>query len=398
MENWEVKKLGDSDLCEMIMGQSPSSNTYNDKEGTPFLQGKTEFEYIYPKPVKYTTGPIKIAEKNDILISVRAPVGDVNIAPYKLCIGRGLSAIRFVKNDFKFYFYWFQFKKDFIENLGMGSTFKAINADQLRKLEVPYPPIQEQKAIAEILSTVDDAIQKSDEAIMRTERLKREMMDRLLTKGIGHKNFKETKIGRIPDKWKVDKVEDIFEIITGTTPSTREAKYWNNGDKLWITPTDLSKLKNEKYVFDSERKITSYALKNVRLKELPLEAIILSTRAPVGYVAIIKKEASFNQGCKALIAKDQSIFPELYYYYFVKNRKYLESISGGSTFKELSKDSLRNLEIPIPSINEQKEIAEILQNFDLKLKSEFQRKQKFINIKKSLMNDLLTGKKRVKIN
>lgn len=398
MENWGIKKLGDSDLCDLIMGQSPSSDTYNDKIGIPFLQGKAEFQYIYPKPVKFTTDSIKIAEANDILISVRAPVGDVNIAPYKLCIGRGLSAIRFKQNDFKFYFYWFQLKKKFIEKLGTGSTFKAITGEQLRKIEVPYPPLHERMAISKILSTVDDAIQKSDEAIGRTERLKQDMMNRLFSQGIGHTEFSETKLGLIPKMWKVDKVEKVFEVITGTTPSTKEKKYWINGTIIWITPTDLSKLKNEKYVIDSERKITSCALKEVGLRELPKNSIILSTRAPVGYVAIIQNAATFNQGCKALVPKQQNTIPEFFYYYFVKMRRYLESISGGSTFKELSKDSLSNLEIPLPPIKEQKEISEILISLDLKLKLEDQRKQKLINIKKSLMNDLLTGKRRVKIN
>lgn len=399
MNSWEIKKLGEIDNCELIMGQSPLSETYNStKDGLPFLQGKAEFEYNYPKPVKYTTDPIKIAEENDILISVRAPVGDVNIAPYKLCIGRGLAAIRFKHDISKFYYFWFQFKKQFIDNLGMGSTFKAITVDQLRKLELPIPPIPEQKAIAEILSSVDDIIQKSDEVITRTERFKREMMNKLLTQGIGHKDFKETKIGNIPIEWELKKVNGIFDIITGTTPSTKEEKYWKRGNRNWITPTDLSKMKKNIYIYDSERKITEAALKDTNLMELPIDSLILSTRAPVGYVAIIKKEASFNQGCKALIGKDKKINPEFYYYYFLKIRKYLESISGGSTFKELSKDSLINVEIPVPKIDEQKQISKILLSIDKKLSLELERKQKFNNIKKSLMNDLLSGNKRVKIN
>jgi type I restriction enzyme S subunit len=116
------------------MGQSPPSSTYN-KEGIglPFLQGKMEFGDIYPKAFVYCSEPIKIAQHNDILFSVRAPVGDVNLVQCKLCIGRGLAAIRFNGKlaDYLFYFYYFQKIKKSLEALGKGSTFKAINKDDL---------------------------------------------------------------------------------------------------------------------------------------------------------------------------------------------------------------------------------------------------------------------------
>ena len=94
-EKWKVVELGDQSITELIMGQSLPSLTYNEKgEGLPFFQGKIEFGEIYPTPIAYCSDPIKIAEPNDILFSVRAPVGEVNIAPFRCCIGRGLSAIR----------------------------------------------------------------------------------------------------------------------------------------------------------------------------------------------------------------------------------------------------------------------------------------------------------------
>jgi type I restriction enzyme S subunit len=93
-KEWKIAKLSDEKLAEIIMGQSPPSSTYNKEgKGLPFLQGKMEFGKVYPSPMMYCSQPIKIAEPNDILISVRAPVGDVNVAPYRLCIGRGLAAI-----------------------------------------------------------------------------------------------------------------------------------------------------------------------------------------------------------------------------------------------------------------------------------------------------------------
>src|SRR5438445_6218664 len=94
-EEWKVAKLGDSEIAQVIMGQSPPSSTYNDAgKGLPFLQGNADFGDMYPQPNTYTSGPIKVARKNDILVSVRAPVGKVNLSPFECCIGRGLSAVR----------------------------------------------------------------------------------------------------------------------------------------------------------------------------------------------------------------------------------------------------------------------------------------------------------------
>jgi len=178
---WEVVKLGD--IANIIMGQSPPSSTYN-KEGIglPFLQGKMEFGEIYPLPIFYCSNPVKVAEDNDILISVRAPVGDVNLAPYKLCIGRGLAAIRF-KNvaNHLFYFYYLQKIKAYLEALGKGSTFKAIVKDDLENLKVPQPLLQEQQKIAEILSTVDKKLELERNEKARLEKIKQGMMDLLLT-------------------------------------------------------------------------------------------------------------------------------------------------------------------------------------------------------------------------
>jgi restriction endonuclease S subunit len=183
-KDWRVIKLGDKELFKIIMGQSPPSSTYNKEgEGLPFLQGKMEFKEVYPSPVLYCSQPIKIAEQNDVLISVRAPVGDVNIAPYRLCIGRGLAAIRFnsEKANYWFYFYYLQKIKSFLENLGKGSTFKAITKDDLENLKVPYPLLSEQQKIAEILLMVDKKLEVERNEKTRLERIKQAMMDLLLT-------------------------------------------------------------------------------------------------------------------------------------------------------------------------------------------------------------------------
>jgi len=399
---WEVVKLGDGNIADLIMGQSPPSSTYNDKgNGLLFLQGNAEFGYIYPSPILSCSQPVKLSEKNDILLSVRAPVGEVNVTPYKLCIGRGLAAIRpkSVKLDHLFLFYYLKFGSKAFESLSVGSTFKAIRKDHIEKFQIPLPPLLEQKKIAEILLTVDQAIEEVDKSISKTEKLKKGLMQELLTKGIGHKEFKETEIGRIPKEWTVKSIIDLFKVETGTTPSTKKREHWDNGNINWITPADMSGLNGKIYIKESERKITKKALKEANLTLMPSDSIIISTRAPVGYVAIIKNNATFNQGCKGLIPKRTGeINVEFYTHYLLSKKESLEYSSGGSTFKELSKYTLEKFKIPLPPLSEQKKIADILSTVNERMELLKEKKEKLDRVKKGLMNDLLTGKRRVKIN
>lgn len=204
-------------------------------------------------------------------------------------------------------------------------------------------------------------------------------------------NHKQTPIGKIPAAWEVVKLSDIGEIVTGTTPSTKIEEYWKNGTINWFTPTDLSKLDNNIYITESSRKITEKSVKESGLTIMPKGSIIISTRAPVGYVAILKQESTINQGCKGLIPNDWSqVSAEFYGYYLLYKERKLQNMSSGSTFKELSKDRLKNLEIPLPPIPEQNKIAEILFTVDEAIEKINQKIEKTKRLKKGLMQELLT--------
>ena len=183
-EDWEVVRLGDSRFFNLIMGQSPPSSTYN-KEGIglPFLQGCAEFGKMYPKPTTYCSSPIKVAKHGDILISVRAPVGEVNLAAMDLCIGRGLAALRANRQvvDTHFIYYFFLRFKRLLQNRSSGSTFKAITKADIENFLIPLPPLPEQKKIAEILMTVDRKIELLKNKKNHLERLKKGLMNDLLT-------------------------------------------------------------------------------------------------------------------------------------------------------------------------------------------------------------------------
>lgn len=158
---WKWVKLGEA--CKIIMGQSPPGHTYTEKpEGLPFFQGKADFTNYFPEVRVWCTQPIKVAEENDILISIRAPVGPVNMANVKCCIGRGLSAIRCRESVDNWYLFWhLRSIESQIASVGSGSTFGAITRDDLMNLSIPLPPLSEQRRIAERLKEIMSEIDKA---------------------------------------------------------------------------------------------------------------------------------------------------------------------------------------------------------------------------------------------
>lgn len=154
------------------------------------------------------------------------------------------------------------------------------------------------------------------------------------------------------------KIEQLGKIISGGTPSTTNENYWN-GEVIWITPKDLSKNKS-KYIYTGERNITKDGLDNSSAKLLPANSVLLSSRAPIGYLAIAGCELTTNQGFKSIICDESIVLPEYLYYYLSTRIDELISISSGSTFLELSKSSFENFELNIHSIQDQQHIVDTI--------------------------------------
>ena len=172
MSKWEMVRLGD--VASFNMGQSPSSESYNSiGEGLPFFQGKTDFGLMHPTVRMYCTEPKKTAEKYDILISVRAPVGTVNIATEICCIGRGLASITQKEkiSDYKYLFYYLYCIENDIARMGVGSTFKAISKKDLDTIKIPLPPLSVQQKIADILDRANVLIEKRKSQIEKLDLL-----------------------------------------------------------------------------------------------------------------------------------------------------------------------------------------------------------------------------------
>lgn len=168
---WERVKL--ETVADIIAGQSPPSSTYNTEGiGLPFYQGKTEFGDRFPTTRQWCSSPVKIAEAGDILISVRAPVGPTNLTVERSCIGRGLSAIRPSKFvDTNYLLHCLSHVSPELVKIARGSTFEAINQNDLRNLEIPLPPLHIQQQIAAVLDEVDALRQKRERSLEILARL-----------------------------------------------------------------------------------------------------------------------------------------------------------------------------------------------------------------------------------
>lgn len=171
---WIQKYLSDSSVAQVIMGQSPDSSSYNEeRDGLPFYQGKTDFGRISPTPRVWCSKPVKIAEADDILLSVRAPVGAVNMCTEKSCIGRGLCAIRTKEIILpKFLYYFFVFYEPILKTQGSGAVFDAITKAFVDKIKVPIPPtLAEQQEIVQVLDTMSNIIRLREECISHAQDL-----------------------------------------------------------------------------------------------------------------------------------------------------------------------------------------------------------------------------------
>lgn len=175
------------------------------------------------------------------------------------------------------------------------------------------------------------------------------------------KDFKETILGRIPKDWCEKLIKEIGDVGGGSTPSTKIKEYWD-GDVAWITPDDLAKHKF-RYISHGKRNITEKAVKDHSLRIYPSGTILLTSRAPIGYLAIAMNPVTTNQGFKNIVPNDGTNSEFLYY--LLKNIvEYLRDIAGGSTFSELTATTLREVKVPFPDSREQSRIAIILSVFD----------------------------------
>ncbi|MFH1048093.1 MAG: restriction endonuclease subunit S [Patescibacteria group bacterium] len=265
---------------------------------------------------------------------------------------------------------------------------KRYYISEYQNIDVIVPTWNEQKKIAEILSKVDEDIEKTEGVIKNIEKLKRGLMRELLTKGIGHKKFKKTKLGEIPEDWEIIELQKFADLIMGQSPSSKSYNQKRNGLPFLQGNADF--IVGSKYP-----KIRQWTTELTKISEAG--SILFSVRAPVGEVFMNNTKACIGRGLASLNAKVKDS-QEFLYYCLQNLEDRFNKLAQGSTFTAINSDSLKNIKILKPKlIQEQKQIAEILSSVDDKIEINKQIKNKLIQLKKGLMQDLLSGKVRVGI-
>ncbi|HQI73669.1 MAG TPA: restriction endonuclease subunit S [Smithella sp.] len=390
-----------SSVAELIMGQSPPSNTYNDRgEGIPFYQGKTDFGFKYPVPRLYCSSPRKIAEVGDILISVRAPVGPTNLVAEKSCIGRGLGAIRAQGLDSDFLYFNLKYIEPYIASLGTGSTFSAINKDQLANIEVNQLGFEllEQQRIAYVLSMVQNAIEQQGRLIKLTRELKSALMHKLFTEGLRGEKQKMTDIGPVPLSWAEIPLEKTGAVVYGIQAAVAKN----------IKPVGMKILTNKNITLDGQivsDEINYFELKTKRHFDTVLKKgdILFNWRSGskehIGKTAYFNLEEKFTHSSFILrIRPKESVNGKFLFWYlfFLREKGYFaqkHNISSvNTTFNKSAVDALPTY---LPSKDEQDKIAATLDIIDSKIDLLKKKRNIQEELFRTLLHQLMTGQTRV---
>ncbi|WP_322354273.1 restriction endonuclease subunit S [Dehalococcoides sp.] len=277
-----------------------------------------------------------------------------------------------IRRQFKFY--------------AVGTKVTGISKTNIKKIKVVLPREKaEQSSIAEALADADALIASLEKLLAKKKNIKQGAMQLLLT---GKK-----RLPGFSGEWENKQLSEVVDVYGGGTPSTANKEFWD-GNIHWCTPTDITALKGSKYLFDTERKITSIGLKNIAAEILPINSVIMTSRATIGECAINKVPVSTNQGFKSLVPK--TIDFEFLYYKILTQKSKLIKLGSGSTFFEVSKKDIEKLNLYIPALpQEQAAIAQILSDMDMEIEELERTLAKYQLLKQGMMQELLTGKKRL---
>lgn len=290
--------------------------------------------------------------------------------------------------------------KNTVTSMSSMTTRASLNNGMLSVLTIVVPPLEEQEKIAKILYSLDNKIELNNEINKTLEEMAQSIFKRWFIdfefpnedggyyKSSGGEMV-ESKLGMIPKDWKVKTIGDIGEVVGGGTPSTKKEEYYG-GNISWITPKDLSGY-NKKFISKGERSITDLGLQNSSTKLLPKGTVLFSSRAPIGYVAICDKEVCTNQGFKSIVCNTEIINNNYIYYFLKLNKEKIENISSGSTFKEISGTTMKNIELIVPSKSILDKFNDLVKSFDRILVKNYTENESIENIRNNLLPKLMNG-------
>lgn len=342
-KDWTIKTLGE--VCHIIMGQSPPSESYNtDNNGLPFFQGKAEFTELYPVVQKWCDSPKKIAEPNDILLSVRAPVGTTNIANQKCCIGRGLAALRF--ENYKYGFYFLRSKQQELDSKGTGTTFRAISGETIRETLIPFPSPETQTLIVSKIEELFSELGKGIEDLKTAQQQLKIYRQSVLKYAFeGKLTNKKVKDGELPKGWEWTTVKEITTLLGDGLHGT--PKYDTKGEYYFINGNNLNDGKIE--IKENTKKVSKEEFDKYK-KQLNDTTIFVSINGSLGYTAFYNNEPVILGKSACYFNVKEDIDKHYIRYIFTSQRftNYSTTVATGSTIKNVSLKSMREFEIPLP--------------------------------------------------
>lgn len=360
-------------ICSINMGQSPDSMTYNEeKNGLPFFQGNADFGTLHPKVRVWCSAPTKIANKGDILISVRAPIGALNIASEKCCIGRGLAALTVDSSlcEQKYLWYALESKVEALNAKGTGSTFKAINKNTLAETEVVLPPLQEQRRISSVLDKVTDLIAIRRAQLEKLDELVKSRFVEMFgnpvynTKGLPTKKLAE--LGDIDRGRSQHRPRNAPELLNGPYPLIQTGEVAAAG--LYIT----------------EYHNTYSELGLAQSKMWKAGTLCITIAANIAQTAILTFEACFPDSVVGFVSNG-SVSAIYMHYWFGFFQKILEEQAPQVAQKNINLKILSELDVMLPDLEKQAMFATVVEQTEKTKLTIRQSLDKLTVMKQSLM-------------
>ena len=403
--HWEMSRL--KSVAELIMGQSPSSSDCSDTPfGLPFLQGCAEFGDIHPNPEQFCLDPPRVVLAGTILMSVRAPVGRLNVADQDYGIGRGLCGI--VPNGVTlfddFAYYQLQVMEDALRLVSTGSTYEAVSTGDIEGQVVAMPTPAEQIAIVAYLDEADQmlrgGVSSKQRLVELMEEYKRAMIQQAVTRGLDPdvplKPSGVEWLGDIPEHWEVVRLKYCLDkVYSGGTPDSGNDLYYCDPNKgiPWLMISDIT---DSEYVRSSQKAITEQGRMSKSLDILPSGTLLYSMYASLGSVAILEIDACVNQAILGLSFRTEKVLSKFALYFLQSMQEILPLFSNSSTQANLNAEIVLSLPILIPPLTEQVAIVAHLDKLTSDIDAAIAHTHREIELleeyRTRLIADVVTGK------
>lgn len=390
-KHWDFAPM--KDYVEINMGQSPKSEFYNTTgEGLPFLQGNRTFGMKYPYYDTYSSNIKKVAREGDILFSVRAPVGDVNIATEEFCIGRGIASLRMKNGNQEYLYYLLREYRKYIENRESGTVFGSINKKGLEELKLPFPTKEEQKKIANILSSLDDKIQLNNEMNKTLEEMAQSLFKRWFVDfefpnedGEPYKSsggeMVDSELGMIPKGWEVKSLGDIIDIHDSKRIPLSKNKR-EKMDKIYPYYGAASLMDYvDNYIFDG-----IYVL-------MGEDGTVIDEN---GYPILQYVWGKFWVNNHAHVLTGKNKISEEFIYVLLKKQNITASVTGAVQLK-INQQNLKNIKIVLPKDEDLiYKYSEVIKYNFSKIRNNRDEIQRLSDLRDTLLPKLMSGE--IKIN